>query len=204
MWGHRMFWPFTRVCGPRTEEEPLVYARPIGKANRRGRGRSSTWRRLRCRTDRPGPPSVAHFARFGADILSRSRVEESRSAAFPTSPRAARHRCSANRREARYGIPRRTPQTSDRPPVRLRRAKAFLLNLCKAPKQATSLHGAHFLGAQAVRFEACGTHSQKALRFLGARSRCRWLRWASLASGPSTVPKIRQAPACTSRKKAAS
>jgi hypothetical protein len=53
----------------------------------------------------------------------------------------------------------------------LRWAKALLLDMRMSTKQGT-LPGAHVQGT-AVGFRACGTHSQKALRFLGARSRCR-------------------------------
>ncbi len=48
------------------------------------------------------------------------------------------------------------------------------------------------------------SHSQNALRRRGARSKWKWLRWASLASGPSTVPNAEQAPLCRRRRNVAS
>src|SRR5262245_46634584 len=47
-------------------------------------------------------------------------------------------------------------------------------------------------------------YSQKALRRRGARSRWKWSRWASFASGPNTVPNNPQAPLCNRRRKAPS
>ena len=44
-------------------------------------------------------------------------------------------------------------------------------------------------------------YSQNAPVVRSAMSTWKWLRWALLASGPSTVPKMRQAEACACRRK---
>ena len=74
------------------------------------------------------------------------------------------------------------------------------------PSKITNSPGLSGIHARRAREQAVGlfkfksNYSQNALCLRGARSRCRWLRCASFASGPSTVPNVPQAPSCMRRR----